>query len=358
MGGSTSTARGETLLFSPEAIRGIVPVNCVCAWQRRSLGPQISVALDFLVLCVWPLLCLRRIGGSLSPARGESFPWRNCRCIQISSKLPSGTALLDQLSLDLPNGLPKSQQLVDVSMVILPSLRESCCNTEVALDINNFSLGVDDNDVIINTKALGFYPYRFKLHISPQLGQMENSAIAIYDYNFHDGARAKANSSTLTTLTKNSEGEIGARLDLWPVSFILKKKWGQSLQEPMEYESISVGAPGNTAEIEWKLLRWNHNGKKYNPSKPYFEPPFRGGRTKINVEDFPVIVWHLPASTASKFQLGFNIRLEADMHLLWYERSSWTCPKAKKYISKRVEFSHEFVGAMNFDNFFLKKIKN
>ncbi|XP_024545808.1 uncharacterized protein LOC112351696 [Selaginella moellendorffii] len=115
----------------------------------------------------------------------------------------------------------------------------------------------------------------------------------------------------------------------------------------MEYESIIVGVPGNTAELEWKLLRWNHNGMKYNPSKPYsglgsLKPPLRGGRTSISVEDFPTAVWYLPASMVSKFPLRFKLHLEAEMHLVWYAKSNRMYRKAN-CTSETVELSHEFV---------------
>ncbi|XP_024515597.1 uncharacterized protein LOC112340801 [Selaginella moellendorffii] len=267
-------------------------------------------------------------------------PWKKCKCFQINTKVPSNSTQLDRLCLNLPNGMSKNHQLVDIAMVILPYVRESCANFEVALEIKNLFVGVGDSDVIINSDALGFYPYRIKLWIDPQLDEMKSPVNAIYEYN------SRANSSTRTT---SSDNEIGARFNLWALSLRLKKSWGRSLQEPMECESISVGDPGNTAKLEWNLLRWNHNGMKYNPSKPYsglgsLKPPLRRGRTSISVEDFPITVWHLPATMASKFPLRFNLRLEADMHLVWYTRSKWVCREAN-CTSERVEFSREFVVA-------------
>ncbi|XP_024515601.1 uncharacterized protein LOC112340804 [Selaginella moellendorffii] len=115
----------------------------------------------------------------------------------------------------------------------------------------------------------------------------------------------------------------------------------------MKCESITVGDPRKTAELEWNLLRWNHNGMKYNPLKPYsglsfLQPPLRGGRTSVNIDDFPIVVWHLPASMPSKSPLRFKLRLEAEMHFVWYTRSNCIYREAN-CTSERVEFSRQFV---------------
>ncbi|XP_024545709.1 uncharacterized protein LOC112351667 isoform X2 [Selaginella moellendorffii] len=109
---------------------------------------------------------------------------------------------------------------------------------------------------------------------------------------------------------------------------------------------ISAGGSGNTAVFEWRLLRWSHNGLRYNANKPHsglslstksLKAPFPGGSTGIND-----VMWPLHSSVRSKFPLQFKFQLEVGMHLLWFV-GTYRLLRVAKWTSEAFEFHHEFL---------------
>ncbi|XP_002984770.2 uncharacterized protein LOC9645105 [Selaginella moellendorffii] len=292
---------------------------------------------------------LYRIAGD-----GDGSSWRPCHCIQLDSRNPSSP----QVRIAIPAAIQHKvrEQRVAISLAIEPSVRITPANVDVELRIKTLSVGVLLMDVLKNEAALGFYPCRIRFLVEPLLGDPSAVAIPLYTPRSDRGG----GSSSGSTRTRSSANKVGAQVGFGPVTISGERSWGVEFEESTEREMISAGdwggvedelGSGNTAVFEWRLLRWSHNGVRYNANKPHsglslstksLKAPFPGGSTGIKVESFPDVMWHLHPSMRSRFPLQFKLQLEVEMHLLWFVGRNRLF-RVAEWSSEAFEFRHDFV---------------
>ncbi|EFJ25668.1 hypothetical protein SELMODRAFT_413533 [Selaginella moellendorffii] len=198
---------------------------------------------------------------------GDGPSWHPCHCIQLAPQ--------PHPRIQIPAAIHHKlrEQRVAIKLVIAPSVRITPANVDVELRIKTLSVSV--MDALKNETALGFYPCRIRFSIEPLLGDPSAVAIPLYTPRTEGGG---GSSSGASTRTGSSGKKIGVQIGFGPLSISGERSWGVGFEESTERETISAGdwegvedemGSGNTAVFEWRLLRWSHNGVRYNADNPH-----------------------------------------------------------------------------------------